>query len=106
MTTIMSQTDEQKEAEIERRAQQRVAQLLDANTLLPDIIAASVERAMRRVMSDQTLREDFWRSGYVELEKHAGTNAANWLGRRIVNIVVTAAVAGLLAWAVMTGKAK
>jgi len=71
---------------------------------LPDLLAEAVERGMRKVLADEKLRDEFWRSGYEELEKHAGTNVAQWLGRRLLNIVITAAVAGVLAWAVMTGK--
>ena len=104
--TIVSQTDGQKEDEIERRAQQRVAQLLDNNSTLPSMLESSVERAFRKVLSDSELRRQFWEAGYFELEKHAGTNAAQWLGRRLVNILITAAVAGVLAWVVMTGRVK
>jgi hypothetical protein len=106
MTNTMSQTDESREDEIEKRAQQRYAQLLDGNTVLPDLVSSSVERAMRRVLSDETIRRDFWAAGYRELEQHAGTNVAQWIGRRLVNIMITAAVAGMLAWVVMTGRVK
>lgn len=71
---------------------------------LASLLADAVERGLRRVLNDEQLRDEFWRAGYVELEKHAGTNVAQWLGRRLLNIVITAAVAGVLAWAVMTGK--
>jgi hypothetical protein len=106
MASIMSQTDEQRRAEIERLAQQRVAELLDVNTMLPDMLATSVERAMRRVLADEQIRREFWAAGYRELEAHAGTNVAQWIGRRLMNILITAAVAGTLAWVVMTGRVK
>ena len=47
-----------------------------------------------------------WEQGYRELEKHAGTNAAQWLGRRLWNILITAAFAAALAWVIMTGRIK
>ena len=97
------QTDEQKEDEIERRTQHRVASALHS---IPDQMEQSVERALRRVLSDDVLREKFWEQGYKELEKHAGTNAAQWLGKRIWNLVITATVAAVLAWVVVTGKVK
>ena len=71
---------------------------------LASMLADAVERGLRRVLNDEQLRDEFWRAGYIELEKHAGSNVAQWLGRRLLNIVITAAVAGVLAWAVMTGK--
>jgi hypothetical protein len=67
---------------------------------------AGFERALRRVLADEQLRKEFWAAGYSELEQHAGTNVAQWLGRRIVNIIVTAAVAGLLSWLVFSGRIK
>jgi hypothetical protein len=91
------------DAEIERRAQERVAMAVHG---LPDQLEHSVERALRRVLSDPKLREEFWAQGYVELEKHAGTNAAQWLGRRLWNIFVTSVVAAVLAWIVVTGRLK
>jgi hypothetical protein len=103
---MISQTDDQREEEVERRAQQRVAQLLDSNTTLPDIISQSVEKALRRVINDEGLRRQFWEDGYKQLESHAGTNAAQWLGRRIWNIIVTAAVAAVLAWAAFSARDK
>jgi hypothetical protein len=70
------------------------------------MLAIAVERGIRRALDDTQLREDFWRGGYQELEKHAGTNVAQWLGRRVLNMVITACVAGVLAWVVMTGQHK
>ena len=100
---MMVQSDEQLNLEIERRAQQRVADALEG---VPDLMERAVERGLRRVLDDPAIQARFWERGYKELEAHAGTNAAQWLGRRIVNIIVTAAVAGLLAWVVMTGRLK
>ena len=102
---MMSQTDEQRDAEIERRVQERMALAIQHDTTLPSMIEAGVERALRRVLSDDGLRQQFWEQGYRELEKHAGTNAAQWIGRRIINIIVVASVAGLLAFFVITGRA-
>ena len=100
---MLVQTDEQKEAEIERRTQDRVAAAVQS---IPNELEKSVERAMRNVLSDVRLREQFWEQGYRELEKHAGSNAAQWLGRRLWNIVLTAAIAAAIAWVVMTGRLK
>lgn len=79
---------------------------VNRNSELPDMLAEAVERGLRRVLADEKLRDEFWRAGYEELEKHAGTNVAQWIGRRLLNIVITALVAGVLAWAVMTGQHK
>jgi hypothetical protein len=107
MSSIMSQTDEQREAEVERRAQQRVVQLLDSNTLLPDLIATAVERALRRVMADEDLRAKYWEAGYQEFEKHAGRSFSQAIGRRLLNMLVTAALgAAIVWWAVIDSRGK
>ena len=54
---MIVQSDEQKEAEIERRAQERIAAALHG---MPEYMEQSVERAMRKVLSDAKLREEFW----------------------------------------------
>jgi alpha-L-fucosidase len=91
------------EAEIERRTQERVAAALEG---VPELMTRAVEQGLRRVIEDPAVQTRFWESGYKELEKHAGSNAAQWLGRRMMNIVITAAIAGFLAWIVMTGRLK
>jgi hypothetical protein len=101
---VDSTNEEQNEAELVRRVEERIAMSIEAHSTLPKIIENGVERALRKVLSDQSLREQFWAQGYVELEKHAGLNAAQWIGRRIINIVIVASVAGILAWFVVTGR--
>jgi hypothetical protein len=103
---MMTQTDEQKESEIERLVQQRVAQLLDNNSVMPDMIAASVERALRRVLSDQTLRKQFWEAGYNELSNHAGNNASQWIGKRLLTSAAIALTTALIVWLVRSGGLK
>ena len=100
------QTEEQRDAEVERRVQERVALAIQHDTTLPAMIEQGVERALRRVLTDDQLRAQFWAEGYKHLETHVGTNAAQWIGRRIINIIVVGSVAGLLAFFIMTGRAK
>jgi hypothetical protein len=102
--TMIDQTPAQKEAEIERRTQERMALLLENSSTMPDMIATAVERAIRRVMSDQEVRAAFWKGGYEELEKHAGSAAAQWIGKKVIHILLAAALAGAITWAVLQGK--
>ncbi|MEY2690284.1 MAG: hypothetical protein RL375_4484, partial [Pseudomonadota bacterium] len=84
---MIDQTQEQKEAEIERRAQQRVASMIEG---LPALIADAVERAHRRVLTDPEIRGAFWKAGYDELEKHAGTALAQYIGKKVIHILLAA----------------
>ena len=98
------QTDEQREAEIERETQRRVARAIAD---LPPLIESATERAVRKALADTPIKVLVdWEQGYKELECHAGTNAAQWLGRRLWNIILTAAITGAIAWLVMTGRLK
>lgn len=103
---MMSQDPEQRETEIERRVQERVALLLENNSMLPDMLASSVERAMRRVLSDQELGRQFWARGYEELSNHVGNNASQWIGRRLLTTAVLAATTAGIVWLVKTGALK
>lgn len=103
---MRAQDLDQLEAEVERRVQDRVAKLLDSNTMLPEMIASSVERALRRVMSDSELTHRFWQSGYEELVEQASNNASQWVGRRLLTAFVIAAVTAGIVWLVKTGGIK
>ena len=50
------------------------------------------------------LRDYQGKRAYAELEKHAGQNLAQTIGRRVILFVVTAVVGMALAWSWMTGR--
>lgn len=100
------QTMDQRDAEIERRVQERMAQMLDNNSMLPEMIAGSVERAIRRVLTDPEMGRQFWAGGYEELSKHAGNNASQWIGRRLLTTLVIALTTAGIVWLVKTGALK
>ena len=52
-----------------------------------DSVSEGVEQALRKVLSDPTVRRDFWKAGYDELSGHAGTGAAKWVGQRILSAI-------------------
>jgi hypothetical protein len=104
--SIWVQTMDQKDAEIERRVQERMAQLLDNNTMLPEMIAGSVERAIRRVLTDPDMSRQFWKAGYEELSKHAVDGASQALGRRLLTAVVIAVTTAGIIWLAKTGALK
>lgn len=106
MNDRRAQTDGQRDAEIERRVQERVALLLDNNSMLPEMIASSVERAIRRVLADPEMARQFWESGYEELAKHAGNNASQWVGRRLLTTLILAVTTAGIIWLVKTGALK
>ena len=100
-TGHLVQTDEQREATIEREVQRRVA---DALSDVPELMEHAVERGLRKVIDDPEVQARYWARGYAEFEKHAGANLAQAIGRRIILFVVTAAVGMALAWSWLVGR--
>jgi len=98
---MLVQTDEQREAAIEREVQRRVA---DALSDVPELMEHAVERGLRKVIEDPEVQRRYWENGYKEFERHAGQNLAQALGRRIILFVVTAAVGMALAWSWLVGR--
>ena len=75
-------------------------------TVSEDTIARGIEQGLRAVLNDRGLVESFWERGYSELTKHAGNNASQWVGRRIlISIIGALTVAGIV-WLVRTGNLK
>ncbi len=97
---------EQRDADIERRVQERMAQLLDNNSMLPEMIAGSVERAIRRALADPEMSRQFWAAGYEELSRHAGNNASQWVGKRLLTALIVALTTAGFVWLVKTGALK
>ena len=54
---------------------------------LTDQLAVAVEKALRRVLTDENVRREFWKAGYEEMSRHATSGAAQWVGRRIVSSI-------------------
>lgn len=98
---MLSQTEQQKDDEIEREVQRRVA---DALAEAPGLMERAVERGLRKVIDDPEVQKRYWENGYKEFERHAGQNLAQALGRRIILFVVTAAVGMALAWSWLVGR--
>lgn len=71
-----------------------------------EAISRGVERGLRAVLSDRVLVESFWEKGYDELTKHAGNNASQWIGKRILVSIIGALVVAGIVWLVKTGNLK
>jgi len=71
-----------------------------------DEIEQAVETALRRVLADKELRAQFWKDGYIEFVSHAGNNASQWFGKRILTAIIAAIVTTGLIWLVKIGGIK
>lgn len=102
----MVQTDEQSEAEIERRAQERVAAAIHG---MPDLVGAAVERAMDRSVEKNAEAMERVLRGMVADKELMGVVAnafqahylrtwREWLGTKIWNFLLYGALGATLAW--------
>lgn len=69
-------------------------------------VAEGVRRGIRESLDDQELTARLWKAGYEELSRHAGDNAARWIGRRILVSFATVAFVVSLTYLVKTGSLK
>jgi hypothetical protein len=103
---VIVQTDEQREAEIERRAQERVAAALHS---MPDLVGSAVERAMDRaaeknasamesVLRNMVADKELMGSIATAFQTHYLRTWREWLGTKIWNFLLYGILGATLAW--------
>lgn len=68
-----------------------------------DDLSRAVETALRRVLSDAQLREEFWEHGYKHLSAHATNGASQWIGKRLLVSLIWAVVGAGIVWLIKLG---
>jgi hypothetical protein len=96
---IFSRDQDAVEREIERRANDYLSRELKD-------VSDAMERALRNVAQDKELVSAFWKRGYDELASHAGNNASQWVGKRLLTSVILALTTAALVWLVRSGNLK
>jgi hypothetical protein len=102
----MVQTDEQREAEIERRAQERVAAAIHG---MPELVGLAVERAMDRateknaaamenVLRNMVADRELMGSIANAFQSHYLRSWREWLGTKIWNFLLYGILGATLAW--------
>jgi hypothetical protein len=100
------QTDEQREAEIEFRAQQRVARSIED---IPELVARAVEHALHRTatVNAQAIATELRKLAAdaelmdqvaLHFQKHVLRSWREWLGGKVWNFILTVTFGALLAW--------
>jgi (p)ppGpp synthase/HD superfamily hydrolase len=103
---MMVQSDEQREAEIERRAQERVAAAIHG---MPDLVGIAVERAMdrateknaeamERVLRSLVADKDLMGVIANAFQTHYLRTWREWLGTKIWNFLLYGILGATLAW--------
>jgi len=96
---IFSRDQDAIDREIERRANDYLSRELRN-------VSEAMELALRNVAQDKGLIAAFWKRGYEELTSHAGNNASQWIGKRLLTSVVLALTTAAIVWLVRSGNLK
>lgn len=82
----------------------RMQRTIPSPAEIEEAVAAGIERGMKKVLNDKEFMAGFWESGYVNLAKHAESNAQKWIGKRVMHAITVAVLIGALVWGVKTGR--
>lgn len=73
---------------------------------LQKAITAGVVAGIKQITEDEKFVNAFWRQGFEELAKHSGNGASQWVGKRLLTILVTSIAGVCIVWLVKTGAIK
>jgi hypothetical protein len=65
-----------------------------------------MQDALNDTLQDEDRIKRFWEGGYKRLSEHTTNGLSQWVGKRVLMILIAAAFSGSIAWAVMTGRIK
>lgn len=71
-----------------------------------DAVTHGVVEGIKALAADDEFSEKFWRSGFQKFASHAGDNASQWIGKRILTALVVACVTAGIVWMVKAGSLK
>ena len=66
-------------------------------------MATGVVAGFKTLVADKQFCEQFWSSGFKELAKHTSDGASQWIGKRVLTWLITAATVGGLIWLAKNG---
>lgn len=75
-------------------------------TALESVVARGFEQGLRKVLNDPEITAKFWAGGFEHLADHAGNNASQWVGKRLLMAALFAAMGLLVTWLVKIGAFK
>lgn len=67
-------------------------------------VAIGVQDGVRAIIADKEFMSTFWEGGYDNLAKHAQNNAQTWIGKRVIQMLSVAFLAGAIIWSVKSGR--
>lgn len=78
----------------------------ELHNLVRDAVRAGVRDAIDDLVRDESEFGRLTGKLYGGLSEHATNSLSQWIGKRVLMILLAAALSGSIAWAVMTGRFK
>jgi hypothetical protein len=69
-------------------------------------ITAGVVAGIKQITADEQFVKSFWKQGFEELATHSGNGASQWVGKRLLTILITSIAGVCIVWLVKTGAIK
>ena len=76
------------------------------NAEMQAAVTAGVVAGLKEMAKDEAFVSGFWRQGFEELTRHSSNGASQWLGKRLLTILITAITTAGIVWLVKTGAIK
>lgn len=70
---------------------------------MPKVIADGLASGVRQLLADDELVKKFWKRGFDEITGHSTNGASQWVGKRILTVILGAIFATAIVWSVKTG---
>ena len=64
-------------------------------------IADIIEVRIRKLAADGAFVDPLWKNGYNQISKHGIDALSLWVGRKVVTLIIAAAFAATLTWALL-----
>lgn len=73
---------------------------------LQKAITAGVVAGIKQITEDEKFVAAFWKQGFEQLAQHSGNGASQWVGKRLLTILITSVAGVCIVWLVKTGAIK
>ena len=76
---------------------------MDTQEQITSAVSDGVREGITSLLKDEEIVSKFWSVGYDQLTKQAAKNTSQWVGKRVLTMVVTALFVWTLTWLVRNG---
>ena len=89
----------------DQREESDTVSRIDLNDLQA-AVSAGVLTGVKALATDSDFIERFWKTGYSHLTTHVGNGTSQWIGKRILTMIILSGVTAGIVWLVKSGAIK